>query len=253
MTSLVLLAALGFATSVAFVPDILSAATAPRWAVLALMIPLVLMAARRVYGLGWAAVILAPMALTVLWAPDRLTAIDELIHWSIFAGAILVGASFGNLGALWVGLQLGVALSVVLAVFQWFGYQGIAQAVPPAGLFINKNLLAEASMVELITAVGYWPRILVAVAALGVVIATSKAVFGAMILTGAIWLWRRNDYPLDRVIAAATVLGLVVAVVVFFLIGHPSAAARLEMWLNALGNATILGHGLGSFSTYFPE
>jgi hypothetical protein len=236
----------GFLAATAFWPGIVDGATAPRWAVLGVLVPLCLLLAgparvRPMVALA-ALAFLGAAALSISWAPDRLSATDELVHMTILAAAMWLGASLDDLSPFWGGAAAGVSISVLLAVAQTFGFDGVPQAVSPAGLFGNKNVLAEACLLALVVA---WA---LPFALLGLALAGSKAALGAATVMLAVWLRKRAPLASKAILA-----GLVLALVWLVASGNESFSIRLGYWTEAASAMTPLGHGIGSFAAFNPE
>lgn len=237
---------LGLTTSLAFWPGLLDAATAPRWALLALAIPVALLFVQTSLRLRWLVALLLP-ALTLLWTTSPLNGSDEAIHLLILVGAFWLGSSLLDFSPMWAGIASGVAVSGVIGVAQWFGWSMIPQAVPPAGLFMNANMFAESLMVGLIVAASMQLWILAALAAVGILFAGSKAVFAALALTFAVSTMKRRPWT------ATVIFSLLLwSFLLMVWMAHPSVAIRFGYWATALGDSIPFGHGLGSYAAAFP-
>ncbi len=226
-------------------------ATVPRWAAIAAIAPGVLLFSRdRVGGAAWAipAALLLISGASLLWAPDALTGADDLARLAVLGVVFALGASTPDLRQVWVGLALGVSASAALAIAQVFGFDGVFQAVPPAGLFVNKNFLAEAGMVAIVASIGLGLVWAIPGAAVAAALGSSTAVVGALSVVLAIALFDRGR----KVLAFSTVTAVVTVAAALFVLGTPGAAARLDIWADALFDPRWLGHGLGAFSATLP-
>lgn len=246
---------LGLLESLVFLPGIIDLATVPRWAILAVGLPLCLLMNQRVDlpASRWlGSVALGFMALTSLWTPDQLTGYQELIWLCILAVAFYLGAITDDLKPLWTGLAYGVAVSAILAVAQRLEFVSTFGGTNGSGLFTNKILMAEATMVCLIAMLMYKRWWIAGVLFLGFVAATSR---GAMIgLTAALLVWL---YAYRPKLAGTLMLVAVAAFGITFLymnnvLHHESATLRMKMWDAALSGATWFGNGIGSYATTFP-
>lgn len=244
---------LGLAGAVAVLPGTIDAFLSLRWAIVSVMIPLLLLWLGRdvapIPRLVFAFVAFAGVSL--LWTPMFGHGLDDFAHLVILAAAFWLGASLTNATPLWNGLAVGVSASAAIAVAQWgWDWYGIPQAVPPAGLFANKNFLAEAAMVSVIVSLGSRTRVGVALAAaalVAVVLGSSKAVFGALMVTLAFWLAPR------RPVLGWSLMGLAAILFVAALaLPFGSAADRFPIWSGGVSDAALLGHGVGAFSAAFP-
>lgn len=239
----------GLLLPVAMLPGLMSAGTVPRWGLLALTLPLML------YWVRWDRVpyklllvsILTYAAASTLWAEVHLDAQLGLFRALLLAAAFCVGATCGEetFDRTLLLMSVGVATTLPLVILQVMGYTGIPQTAPPAGLFLNKNVLAESAALLLVYS-AYMRRYLLAALLLVIVIlAKEKAAFVGLIIVTIVAL-----YPRHRKIALA-LLGLC-AIGVALLIDTPSAQDRLDIWTDTLRGVTFLGNGIGSFYAMFP-
>lgn len=239
---------LGIAASAAFWPDILGASTTPRWAAMAVLIPLILLASRSIDpkrclgNWGWA--ILATVGLTILWSPDWRAGADSMVHLMILAGAFVLGSSTPSLRTLWIGFVVGIAFSLAFSASQLAGWPLVVAVNQPSGLFVNKNLMGEAAVVATIAAVGYRMHpALIVTSVLAVLISYSFAAWGALILVGGLVLYRQH-----RLSGTVAIGSLAATAVAFFAFGYPSAIERADIWAMTIREMTLWGNGLGSFS-----
>lgn len=244
------LAWFGFITAVAFFVGGLDAQFTARWALMAVVPPTYFLLFRPkvdVLVVVGACLVAAAVALPALWAPDHLTAWQEAINIGILLGCTILGAAAGReLGGVWRGLAAGVAVSSVVAAAQLAGWQGIPQAIAPAGLFINKNLLAEAGAVALVAMTARREWLLAVPALAAVLMGNSRGAFGALVVVIAFRVARSSPRT-----AAAILCALAVAAG-FTLALAGSGMERLVFWGNAVAGFTPFGNGLGSWPTNFP-
>lgn len=240
---------LGLAAALAFVPGTFDAGIWPRWVALAVLAPLALMLIDdEVAPPGLLLVAVAAAALSILWSPDLPGGLDDLAHYLILAACFWLGFEASDLRPLWVGAGLGVALNALLAVAQVFGFDGVAQVAVPGGLFVNPNLLGEASAVVAAAslALGLWTYALLAV--IVVLLSGSKAAIGGLLLAFALWVSPR--FP---AIARLVVSLVAVAIALMILGGHPSFIVRLDdIWMPLLSDLRVFGHGVGGYAFAFP-
>ncbi len=236
---------LGFAVAAAFVPGFVDAGGAPRWAAMAIGVPCCLFMLPHRSVSPWCFAWLPAAAITVAWAPDRLHALDELVHLAILAASFYLGACALSLGPLWRGVAAGLALNAAVALAQARGWNEIPQVGVPGGLFVNKNLLAEAGLVVAVTASS---ALAAGVAAFVVFVSGSKAVVGAAFVALAAWLMPRRPRIAWLIVAA-----LAAAAALLFAYGAASAKARLDIWGLAWTYLSLpFGRGLGAFAIDFP-
>lgn len=208
-----------FLLSVAFWPGIAGAATSPRWAVAAL-------------GLFYLR--LAP-ALFAAWCFVKLD-FDAAVHWAILAALLSFGMSFKfdwHLEPLVKAFAVGVGVSSLLAVCQALGWSPVDQIIPPAGLFLNKNVMGETACLTIILAfrLEIWPYAALALPAL--VLSGCRSAWAA-IAVATLWSapWRL------KLVALACCAA--------FLASHPSTASlsqRFDMWSAVVPSLDLWGNG----------
>lgn len=248
LTRPVLLGAFFFGLTLAYVPGVLNLATAGRWALLALALPLLLGSVGRVTAGHWSgALLLGWAALSLAWTPqiwDGLRAVYILV---LFGLAFSIGARLDSLRPVYLGLGLGMAVNGLLVLAQWGGFDGVYILNAPAGLFVNKNWLAETAAPVLVGVIAYrlwWlippilPCVLVAPAA-----RTALLGLGAAAL---VWLWPRSR------MAALTVVAFAAAFAASRL-GEHSAMERFDIWRDTANGLTWLGRGIGAFWHDYPS
>lgn len=245
---------LGLAVAVAILPGTVDAFLTLRWAILAVGVPLILiLLGRDIAPFPWlvGAVVLCAAA-SLSWTVDAPSGFDETVHLAILAAAFWLGTSLSNATHLWNGLGVGVAVSSAIALAQWsIGWDAIPQAVEPGGLFANKNFLAEAALVALIPALFARTRLglLIAAAALiAIALGSSKAVYAGLAVAVAFALAPRSPRLAWALIGALSLAALSA----FWAFPILSATSRLDMWLPALADLRLVGHGVGAFSANWP-
>lgn len=256
------LAILTALVAVAFVPGLPSASTAPRWAVLLIGIPLLLISGARIlmtpahwFGLAFVAFCGA----SLLWSPVPASTLGDLFHLLVLAGAFVLGAQASDRewGKVWDWLAIGVSVSAPIAIAQALGWDGVETVSRPpiAGLFLSKAFLAQAGMVALIPAIyrrRWWfvPGPLVCV----VLPLARETIVVAAVVISLVLLAR------VRIRTAAAAIGALLCAVAFFLLvidiqdfyRLESLNNRLVMWQFSLANLTPFGWGLGVYGDLLP-
>ena len=226
---------LGLLTAAAYWPGVFSPAVTPRWAILWLAVPILLLwrpvpqriALAHVLGalfIGWAAV-------SVAWSASAFDSVGATFILILLAACFCLGQN-ANLRPLYIGAALGLAISSGVAIVQAIGWH---DARPP-GLFVNPNLMglgAALVVVALVSERIWWALPLVA---------------PALILSGSRTAIVAAAVPLAVKWARGPSLLILAAVAVFCLIGrHGSIQERLDIWSGSLAGFSWLGHGAGSF------
>jgi hypothetical protein len=244
--------ALSFLLPVAFLPYLEDSpdADVPRYALLALLacgalwLPVKL---RAEHWLGmaftaWAAVSLA-------WTADIYDGIGMLLKLAVLAGIFLIGAGLPTLKPIWIGLGSGFAVNSLFAIAQHYGYEPVLEGPGPAGLFINKNYLAEPAVLVLVALLAYRLRWLALPVLPCVVLPPSRGAWLALAMAGVGVVWTKS-----RIAAALLAFAgaLVIAVLLYRMHDYP-AQERLEIWYETIAGMTPFGNGFGSFYVDFPE
>ena len=246
------LGVVGFLATALYWPGVSGAATVPRWAALFLIVPWLIRGDRirdaTPYLWGGAFFVVAVVSLA--WTPQILDGIGLLFWLMILAALFWYGSEIENPRPLYIGASLGVTISSVVALFQWFGFRPVETLGPalfaPAGLFVNPLFLGEAAALLIVAAVAerlWWllPGLvpaLILTQARGATLAAAIAL--AIHFRGALrWM-----------IAAAIPIGL--AGIALYLSTDYGSSERLDIWRSVIHGITPLGHGLGSFWQAYP-
>lgn len=245
----------GFLLAVCFDPFIWQGATTPRWALLAIALPiLVYRQAPGPFNLSHlvGALFVTWAALTMLWSPNKYDATMSLLLLAIIAQAFSLGSRLRSLENTFVGLAIGIAVSGLILILS----KGLeikpwsVVATYPHGLFGNRNMLGEtAALVGLGCLVyrRYWLLPLIAPALLWPPLAGGGVLaFGA----GAfLWVWQRSW----RVaLLLACLISLIGVFTVDFAYKWGTLGERIELWRVTWTNSNWFGHGIGSLYTLFP-
>jgi len=240
---------ISFVFTILFFPGFSSPSVSPRWVYLAIVIPAVLFffnTERLKTGIIMLGLVVAYITISFLWSPLDYEFLLGYSHLLILCGAFFIGASIPSIRSLLIGAAIGLGINSIFVGFQTEGWSLVQQSASPAGLFMNKNLLAEFSALILVgllyEKLWWW-----AVPVLPCLVFTqARGAIVAVIVAVALGQRRSVAIP---VIAALAVFGVSVAVVVP---GH-SFLQRLDIWKDTIENLTWLGHGWGQFFVTFPQ
>jgi hypothetical protein len=244
------LGAFFFVLAVAFLPGAFNAATAARWALLSVTVPVAVAMYSNVPKctlghllglllLGWA-------ALSMLWTASLYDGADALWKLLLLAGLFVAGGGQSSLRPAFVGLGAGIAVNSAVAIAQWYGWQGVFTIdASPAGLFANKNHLAEAAALALVGLVGYRVWWLVPPVLPSLLLTNGRAAVAGVLAAATLWLWPRSRL---------TVLALVGAGLAYCIahLGDQSISDRFNIWRDTAAGLTLFGNGAGSFFTEYP-
>jgi hypothetical protein len=235
---------LGLALPLVFIPAVTGYAILSGWVLLSLTLGWFLLKPIQLTAAHWLGLaFLGYATLSMAWTPIWAQGIWALWLLYLLAFAFCLTPTRG----LWLGLALGVGVSTLLACAQLLGWSGIFQAVPPAGLFVNRDLLGETAALVSVALIAnglYWPLALTLPA---IPISNSRTALAALGIALAFILWRRS-----KLLALGLVLALALAVVV----AKPNAKSvneRLAIWTDTATHLTPLGHGAGSFFILYPS
>jgi hypothetical protein len=238
-----------FLVSVAYVPSVMSAAVAGRWAVIALGVPLVaeirlkvapIVQMALVMGITWACT-------SLLLAPDFLDGSLQLYFMLLLIGAMGAASQQDSLDSAMIGMCLGIGVSVLVSVPTWFGHTLLPQASNAyAGLFFNSEVFTELAAPLAVWAIvkrRWWLAILPIVPVLANLsrISVFSVIFALVVaFWPKAWKWRA------AILVAAAILS--VGAVIYLTFMHEklaSAALRVTIWLSTIFAIDPLGHGIG--------
>lgn len=248
------LAALAFAVAVAFWPGLLSAAVAPRWSLIAVGLPLTSWLDPRRLTRGaqiCVSIVIAYAAVSLLWTPDALSGENDLCRLVLFGLAVLAGANVENLSPVMRAMGWGVAISSVLVIPQSLGWSPVIEAAPPAGLFFNRDFLAEIAAVLFV-----WACFAKHGKLLAMVLAVPLAICGsriALLCVAAGMIAGSTRYARRFVTAVFLAIVACFAVItIFYPYKVNTAIIRFGIWELTLRGTTIAGDGIGSYIATFP-
>ena len=249
-------AAFGFLISVAYWPGLLSPAYVPRWAAIAIGLPLVSrLDPRRLDPLALtAAIIFLALAWTSLrWTPGTGGAL-ECFYLTLLFGALLLGAGLNEAGLdrLLTGMLVGLApsslLSILTATTGWLPVLQFSQQ--PGGLFGSSEILGEFAAPLFIWALlRRSPQALIP--AVPIALTQSRIVWVTTALV-SLAMWPRLG-RMTRCAAVAVVLASGCGLLI--LLGAPkadSAGTRIVIWVATAMAFRPGGQGIGWFTSAHP-
>lgn len=246
-------AALGFAVSAAYWPGMLAGSFVPRWAVVALGIPLVSRLDLRSVpkeALALLGVMLALCAVSLGRSPWIEAGIGDFIFVVILSLAFVAGAALDSLDDVMTGAVLGFIPSALLAPAQLLGWHPLLEINPPGGLFYSSEVMGEYAALLAIWALlsrRWW---LAALPVTALVLTASRVGCLAVVLALLVYA------PVPRLARAGGAVALLAALPLV-LFGLKFGAAdhtfhRFVLWGTAVLAFTPLGNGLGWGSAAFP-
>lgn len=251
-----------FLVTTAYLPAIAGFAVTPRWAVLALMLPLLLCFTRinltigHLYGIAFLLYATASSA----WTTVPLDALDELAKLLILATAFCLGSETEDIDHVYLWFAAGICVSAAVASAQFAGLQPVEVIhglTGRSGLFGNKNFLGEAAALALVGALPLlgdrpkdpWRWVLYLGCAVALALANCRGAWLGLALAGIVWLWPRHRLAA----VAAVVAALIVLRVALGISVNGSSYQRLAIWLDAWDGLTLWGRGAGQLYATLPE
>lgn len=233
---------IGAAVSLCYIPGVTGAYIATQWPVLAVLLSFGLLRSGPFtvfHALGLAFVAYA----FALWPHSSAPYASVFGLWLVVIMGLCVwfGTTVMNVRGLYAGLAAGGAVSSAIAVFQWFGWDGVLTvSAQPAGIYAN-GIQQGAVLALVIVALAserMWTWVLPLVP--GVVLAQSRGAWVALAV-GLIGCGVRRLW----------VFGVVAVAGAFYLsfVLSDSDMLRMYIWRTAWENLTWLGWGPGVFYT----
>ncbi len=217
-------------------------ATSPRWAFLAVSLPILLLlkyekvnfTILHLLGLSF----LVWSTLSLFWTSNVYDGLDELIKLIILAQIFVLGSYLKSLREIFIGLAVGLTCSSILVIF------GVK-----AGLFVNVNILAETALIVCVGLFVYKLWWLIPGLLPSIILNGSRAA----ILTGAIlfcgWIWSKSK--LVSALFIATIL-LICIISIYYGYKIESINERLIIYSDITLGLKLFGNGLGSFFSAYP-
>lgn len=245
----------GLLVAIIFLPGAISAATAPRWWVLAVAAPIICLyrpfKVTTAHCLFLYAVIYA--AVSIFWSEVPWYGIQGLTFLLILFGWFCVGSGSASLAGALTGLALGLTLETPIVVMQLLGHDVAGSVVGPApGTFANINVLSEICVLAVIAMAHLRVWWLVPGPAFGVIVVEERTALLALAVAGALYVWSRS-----RMLALAIILVVTSAVGAATFQHHGarmnSVTERSAIWKDTLAGFTPFGAGIGSYMAIFPK
>ncbi len=253
-----------FAVAVAYWPGFYYPGEAARWIALSVLLwPALALTGRAPRTWLWwlGAAFLGYAALSLTWTISPASTWHALWKLTLFAGAVAGGASLSERGLKWTLLAFaaGIALNGALALAQLYGWNPslggnpIVQVAPPAGLFVNRNGLAEAGLLALVIAYVYRAWWLLPLCLAAAFLPLTRGVFLAVAITVAMWALQRGWRRFAGVLTLSGFAGAVTAA--WYEMLDPSlqsTTGRLALWHDTLSGLRWNGYGAGTFDAAYP-
>ena len=175
---------LGLIAAICFVPGITGASIPTQWPFLSIsLLPSLWLSGPFTWAHKLGLFFLAYAALTTLWAHNYNTSVIGVWYLSVWALAFWLGTTQSTLRPLWHGLAWGVALSSLVAIFQWFGFHPV-EVYPDqiAGLYFNSTMLGAATALMLVACLCHRLWLPMPPLAIGLILSHSRGAIAILII-----------------------------------------------------------------------
>jgi hypothetical protein len=235
--------------SCAYWPYIYAPATSPRWAYLAVSLPILLWLFYKQVNFTWMHLVglcfILWSLVSLVWSVNIWDGIDSFIKFVILAEAFVLGSYLIDLRCIFVGLATGLivqsALLFVPLLFELDWHY--------TSLFVNPNIFSETALVVCVGVLiyEYWWLVIGLLPA--IFVNNTRSVLFAGFLTFGAWLWTKSRL----LFVGLLFVGLALCWLSVYLNWKiPSIDQRLTFWTELLSGVTLLGNGLGSFLSSYP-
>jgi hypothetical protein len=246
---------IGFMVSVAYWPGILSAGFVPRWAAIAVIVPLFCaIEPKRLPASVWGVLLFlfGCAGVSLMLSPDAFTGTHDLMLAAILVLPFLAAASMKSLDDVFTGMAIGLTVSSLLIIGDSFGLPRLVNGLRFGGLFFNSEVLSEFSTLVFVWAVVRKKWVLAALCVAPLLLCHSRIAM-LTVASGLLYVaWVR----LPRWVAVAALAALsVTAVTAVFIIGDGkmiSALHRVTLWVTTMMFLTPFGNGVGWAQVAFP-
>lgn len=242
---------LGFGLAAAFVPQAYSDVNVGRWAVAWVCVALLIWIVPSVRWSLTGCALLVLALVSFAWGPEPLNGINGFLQLALLAGAFVAGRA-GCAEYIFEGATWGMIVNSSLAVAQSLGWHPVMEVstAMPAGLFGNRDFMAEAALLVIVPLV--WNRRWFMAAAIlpALLLPMDRTVILAGAVVTALVVWKLSR-TVTIIAVSAACLG--VALVTLSPAKSHSAQDRIDLWKDTLAGTTFLGRGIGQFYNTFPE
>ncbi len=218
-----------------------NAGNSPRWALLAVAIPLLLIFIKSDKNYNWTVLI---ASLSLLWTSNLFDGLEALIHLVILIQVFALGSRLETLKPVFEGLSWGIVVTDFTIIFDFY----------PSGLFVNPNVLGDTALLILVGAVYYRLWVYIPALLFAVIVANSRGVWLSGAVIALVWAWNRyRNYYWGYVLLIAVCANLCMIALLAFFVSYRTGTIveRLDLWHDTLSGLTLFGHGLGSYFTSY--
>ena len=235
----------GLLVAVAYIPGIIGGSISTGWLLLLIICPILLFYCD--ISLSWGFAFICYATISLVWTEILNIAWFHLLQLMVLGLVFVIGQNIKDLTAIFKGLALGLGVSAVVCLFQWYGFHSIySLSNTPAGLFINPNIFSEVSAIILVGLVVlklYW---WIPVTLPGLIIVHSRAAYVGLGVGLFFAVWKYNRYY------AMILVGLILVIGAFGNFNLASVKERFDLWADTIQGFKFFGNGVGSYEALFP-
>lgn len=255
----------GLLIAIAFWPGAIYGGQVLRWALIAIGPALIFIVYPRsinitlIHLVGF--IFLLWLFITLAWTANIYDGLDIVLKLFFLAQVFVLGGRLLATRPIIIGFAIGLWLSSGIAVLQWIipnaGYQGLVldQWVWPrtagyAGLFVNDATFAWVLVLTIVAALTLYLWWLIPGLLVGLFLLDSRVAWLSLGVTFVAWIWSKS-----RLLASVLTICMCLIGLVLYELGYKSAGTfeRIDIWKDTINGFSLFGHGLGSFSTLFPQ
>lgn len=232
---------LGFAIAVAFIPGYTGATIPTQWSLMSIVLGGVTLWRKKIITIVdiFGLLFFFYAIISLWWGASFFDGIETLWKLAILVLAFWLGSSLLNLRSIYKGLAIGLSISSLLSITQWFGYS-FGVLTPPGFPGLYFNAMAHGEILALVIVALITERMWLYIPMLipGLLLSHSRGAWIAVVI-GIFCTFYKKIWVL--------LLGLVAFFLILNFHFNTTDLMRMQIWLVAIQNFTLLGNGPGSF------
>lgn len=239
---------IGFGIITIYIPGIVGASISTGWLFLLLISPILLLYCNLKLGVGFVFLIYA--GITLIWTTNFNIGLFYYLQLISLACVFCIGKEITDLKPVFKGLALGLGVSSVIAIFQYFGYNYVYSLNNSiAGLFINPNIYSEISVILLISLLTLRLWVWLVFTLPGIILIHSRTALIALGIGLFIWALSFNK----RLTISLITLIIIISFIFYWNdFNTDSIQERISIWKDTINGFTFFGNGIGSYELKFP-
>lgn len=245
----------GFLLINIFIPGINGASINTSFLFLMMLLPLIMFFCKirvtisHIYGF----LFLVYCAISLFWTTNFNIGFLIFLYFITLGIAFCLGSAIDNIKPILIGLSFGLILSDFVAFLQYYYNSEIVYtfAHDIAGLFVNKNIYCEVSVVLLLSLIVYRLWFFIPFTLPGIFLVHSRAALLALFIGLIILFWNKHIWKF----CLAAIVGMII--VTFYVNNYAEFTLshfqeRVNIWFDTIRGITLFGNGIGSFEITYP-